>query len=84
MYENYRTGLEPIGECIKSAGLCGNHVVDPGEECEVHTILGDDWGRIEGCWDFGTFQPGLGELKCHAPGTEHECFFDTRTCEALV
>ena len=58
-------GEKPI-ENGHEQDLCGNNVVDPGEECD-----GDDLQGMS-CDDFGYY---FGELAC-----SDECTFDTSSC----
>ncbi|MFH1133837.1 MAG: hypothetical protein V1735_05055 [Nanoarchaeota archaeon] len=51
---------------------CGNDIIDAGESCD-----GADFGPIEGCTDLGF---SGGSLSCHAPGTDHQCHFNTEQC----
>ncbi|MFH1072359.1 MAG: hypothetical protein V1743_02935 [Nanoarchaeota archaeon] len=53
--------------------VCGNGVIDPGEECD-----GSEWGAITGCNNFGSI--GGGWLSCYPPGSYTACYFDTSRC----
>jgi len=52
--------------------LCGNGVVDPGEECDPPDMNGKD------CTDF--LAPAPAGLACFPPGSPSECQFDTSGC----
>ncbi len=55
-----------------TTGVCGNNVIDTGEQCDGSA----NFGSLD-CSDFG-FDPG--NLDCYAPLTSNECQFDITQC----
>jgi uncharacterized protein YegL len=67
---------------VPTVPLCGNGIVDVGEQCDGNPgdpmPPGYDWGSFTGCWDFDDFVGG--NLSCNRPGTIQECIFNTTEC----
>jgi len=60
-------------DCDTPPPVCGDFVIDPGEQCDS-----DVWGSVVNCIDLGFAN---GSVTCNPQGGDKECLFNVSLCE---